>query len=287
MEFKPLTPGLLEFRLGHDPDIDPDWFVPHLTDIINYDPKGCFAVYSGDKVVGMITSTIYQELAWLGWLFVLEDYRNRGLGAALMNAAINHVRSRGAKSIIIEADIKAVSLYRRLGFIEQFQTQHFLLTRGNMKAGHRTLADVSPVTGEDLERLAKFDRNFFHQDRLDLFKTVAANRYFRGWKARVKGNIAGYMLTTEATENQQVSPLVVDGAGEIAEEIVGALFREAFKACFKPLYFRCPMRSERSADVLRELGAREVDYHTLRMYLGDEYQPEREGILSLGCPGKG
>lgn len=287
MEFKNLTSEMLEFRLGHDADIDPDWFVAHLTDIISYDPHGCFAVCDGDKVVGMITSTVYQEVAWLGWLFVLEDYRNRGLGAALMNAGINHVRARGAKSIIIEADLKAVSLYHRLGFIEQFKTQHFLLTRGNFKAGHRTMAEIKPVTESDLELLAKFDRGYFHQDRLSLFRTVIANPNFRGWVARVKGQIAGYMFTTEAAENQQVSPLVADVSGKEAEEIVGGLIREAFKACFKPLYFRCPMRTKRSADVLRELGAQEVDYHTLRMYLGEGYRFEGEGILSLGCPGKG
>ena len=95
MEFRKLTSGMLEFRLGHDPDIDPDWFVAHLTDIISYDPDGCFALCDGDKVVGMITSTTYQEVAWLGWLFVLEDYRKGGLGAKLTSPTRSTKNSTG------------------------------------------------------------------------------------------------------------------------------------------------------------------------------------------------
>ena len=287
MELKKLTKEMLKFRLGHDPDIDPDLFVAHLDDVIRFNPDGCFALLDGDDVIGMITSTVYQQVGWLGWLFVLQEYRQRGLGAQLMEKGIEHIRSRGVKTILLEADIKAIPLYERLGFVEQFTTQHFTLTRGDFKCGHRDAAQVASVARDDLKVIAEFDRGFFHEDRLALFEIVASNPTFRGFAATVDGKLAGYIFVIEATENQQVSPLIVDLSQEHAEEIAGILIREAFKACPKTLYFRCPLTSDTSAALLTELGARRVDSYTVRMYLGESYKAERSGVLSLGCPGKG
>ena len=140
---------------------------------------------------------------------------------------------------------------------------------------------------DDLQALADFDRSFFHEDRLGLFRIVIENPNFRGFVARQGGRIVGYLFVTEASENQQVGPLVVDLSHEHAQDITGALIREALKACPKPLYFRCSMLDNSSSNPLKELGAKRVDYHTVRMYLGESCQTERNGILSLGCPGKG
>ncbi|UCG60902.1 MAG: GNAT family N-acetyltransferase [Candidatus Zixiibacteriota bacterium] len=287
MEIKNLTREMLEFRLGNDPEIDTEWFVAHLDDVIRNDPDGCFALCDDNRVIGMITSTVYQEIGWLGWLFVLEQHRLSGLGEQLMRQGIDYIRSRGVKTTLLEADLKATSLYERLGFERQFKTQHFILSRGELKAGRRVLAEIRPVTDGDLEQVVLFDREYFHQDRLNMFRTVFANPGFRGWVGRVEGKTSGYMFVTEATENQQVSPLVIDPSPELAEEVAGGLIREAFKACPKPLYFRCPMVADDRADTLRELGATEVNYYTMRMFLGESYKTERKGVLSLGCPGKG
>lgn len=287
MEIKRLTPEMLRFRLGNDPDIDPDWFVAHLEDIIRYEPDGCFAVCDGDKVVGMLASTTYQKIGWLSWLFVLEQYRMKGLGEQLMRRGIEYLWSRGMKTILLEADPKPVSMYKRLGFQGQFHTQHYTLGRAQLKAGHRTLAAITVSTIDDMPQLATFDEEYFGQNRLGIFQEVFGNPNFRGLVARVKDEVAGYLFLTQSTQYQQVCPLVVDPSREMAEEVAGGLIREAFKVNPKPLYFRCPLVADDYADVLRELGAVEGKYNTLRMYLGDDYPPERKGIFSLGCPGKG
>ena len=110
MEIRNLTSEMLQFRLGQDPDIDPDWFVAHLNDVIRFNPDGCFGLLDGDDVIGMITSTVYQQVGWLGWLFVLEKYRQGGLGARLMEKGIEHIQSRGVSTVLLEADVKAISI---------------------------------------------------------------------------------------------------------------------------------------------------------------------------------
>lgn len=287
MEFKKLTPEMLEFRLGADPEIDPEWFIAHLKDIIRFNPDGCFALVDDDSVIGMITSTAYQHTGWLGWLFVLERYRHHGLGEKLMRRAMDHLQSEGMETILLEADTKAVSLYRRLGFVEQFHTRHFTLAEDDFESVTVGPVEVRPAKTSDLPSVAAFDREYFHEDRRALFEIVFGNPNFRGFVAQFNGSIVGYLFITEATDNQQVSPMVVDLSHESSVSAERALISAAFGACAKPLYFRLPMLTEGYSDRLRSLGARPIDYRTVRMYLGREYKPEREGVLSLGCPGKG
>ncbi|UCD64797.1 MAG: GNAT family N-acetyltransferase [Candidatus Zixiibacteriota bacterium] len=287
MQFKCLTTEMLSFRLGHDPEIDPDWFVAHLDDIIRYNPDGCFALCDDDRVIGMVTSTVYEQTGWLGWLFVLQEYRGQGLGAKLMKKAIDHVQSRGIKTMLLEAVVEAVTLYRRLGFVEQFHTQHYLLSPDNLAPASNQVVETSAVAAADVETLAAFDRRFFNEDRQSLFQIVFGNANFRGYIARSGTEIVGFLITTEAAENQQVSPMIVNLSHPRAADAIQALVAAALKACPKPLYFRCPLLTEGYGDTLTGLGATKVDYHTVRMYLGEPYKTEQKGMLSLGCPGKG
>ena len=52
-------------------------------------------------------------------LAVLEDYRSQGIGAALLAAAADHCRRRGAKRLVLAtaaASIPALQFYQRQGF---------------------------------------------------------------------------------------------------------------------------------------------------------------------------
>src|SRR5581483_11802626 len=56
---------------------------------------------------------------WLAQLYVVPPARGRGLGRALLTAAIEHARARGADYMDLatgEDDTAARSLYERLGF---------------------------------------------------------------------------------------------------------------------------------------------------------------------------
>ena len=48
-----------------------------------------------------------------------EDLRNRGIGGALLDAAISHVADRGSGLVWCNARVPAVNLYRRAGFVEE------------------------------------------------------------------------------------------------------------------------------------------------------------------------
>jgi GNAT superfamily N-acetyltransferase len=62
-------------------------------------------------------------------VFVLEDFRNRGVGQALVEAAIAEASARGLGYLIVHPSERAFPLYRRLGFTETGQMLHLDLDR--------------------------------------------------------------------------------------------------------------------------------------------------------------
>jgi GNAT superfamily N-acetyltransferase len=60
------------------------------------------------------------KAAWLEELFVVPERRQAGLGSALLSAAIEGARERGASAIDLEVDVghaRAEHLYARRGFV--------------------------------------------------------------------------------------------------------------------------------------------------------------------------
>jgi GNAT superfamily N-acetyltransferase len=68
-------------------------------------------------------------------VFVLEAYRNRGTGRALVDAVITEAKLRGLGYLIVHPSMRAYPLYERLGFTETNTILHIDL------AGH---ANASP-----------------------------------------------------------------------------------------------------------------------------------------------
>jgi GNAT superfamily N-acetyltransferase len=278
---------MLQFRLTEEPGVDRNWFVPHIGDIIAFNPEGCFALKDGDEVVGMVTTTCYQTVGWIGWLYVAEKYRRQGLGGRLMHKAIDYIRTRGIRTMVLEAVVKAVPLYERLGFARQFRTEHYQLEQQHFTPITNSDILIHSVSEDSIDEIASFDRSFFHQDRKELFGIVIHNRIFEGLIARTNGRIVGLLFLTEDSGKRRVSPMVVDPTLDNWLSIMSTLVRAAFARSAKPLYFRCPLIQPDRARPLTDLGARPVGRHSLRMSLGTSYKPEKRGVVSSGSPGKG
>jgi len=278
---------MLDFRLREEPGIDPHWFVHHIRDYLAYDADSCFALQDGGETIGMITSMTYQTVGWLGWLYVAERNRKQGLGEELMRRAVGHLISRNMKSIVLEAVVEAVPLYKRVGFSEQFFTQHYKITPDRFAPVDFSEVVVEPFQLTQLEKLAVWDEQYFHQNRRHVLGIMSVNQHFEGWVARVDGKTAGYLFASEATDDRQVGPLVVDPNAGDAAMLVSALVNAAFEASRKPLHVRCPLIHPERSRPLDDIGAVEIEYHTVRMFLGDLYLLESPGVLCLGCPGRG
>lgn len=131
-------------HVGLDPDLyrmpEPDAVADFLDRrLVNPNREVLVAVVGG-AVVGMVDVTIDEDpdpgsiirpvpTADLG-ISVLEGWRGRGVGRALMAAAEQSARARGAERIVLDmaaANVGALRFYRSLGYVE-----HGLLLSRNL-----------------------------------------------------------------------------------------------------------------------------------------------------------
>lgn len=124
-----LTPGSeamdAAFRLRHEVfvdeqqvpvDMERDEYDPHALHMGLFDPTGA--------LVGTLRMVCLADVGKVGRVAVRADLRNRGLGARLMTSLIEHARLRAdLQSLFLHSQVAAVTLYRRLGFVEE--GEHF------------------------------------------------------------------------------------------------------------------------------------------------------------------
>jgi predicted GNAT family N-acyltransferase len=73
----------------------------HLLATLNSEPIGCLRIIDFHKI---------------GRMAVLENYRGNGLGAALLQGALNICKSQGSKSVYLSAQTHAIEFYKKAGF---------------------------------------------------------------------------------------------------------------------------------------------------------------------------
>lgn len=80
-----------------------------------------------DRPVGMLNLAVFERMprpghtparwGYVGNAFVLAGYRNRGIGRALLAAALDHAREEGFARVVLQPSPRSVPFYRRAGFV--------------------------------------------------------------------------------------------------------------------------------------------------------------------------
>jgi GNAT superfamily N-acetyltransferase len=76
----------------------------------------CFGVYANDKQIGFArVVTDYSVFAWIMDVFILDDYRKKGLGKRLMDSIVGHEKLQNLQRWGLATD-DAHGLYEKYGF---------------------------------------------------------------------------------------------------------------------------------------------------------------------------
>lgn len=86
----------------------------------------CFALLDGDRQVGFArVISDYATIAYLGDVFVLPEYRGRGLSKWLMECVMSHPQLQGLRRWIL-ATRDAHELYEKFGFAPLKSPEFFM-----------------------------------------------------------------------------------------------------------------------------------------------------------------
>jgi GNAT superfamily N-acetyltransferase len=85
-----------------------------------------FGVYSNDKMVGFArVVTDYSTFGWIADVFILPEYRGKGLSKWLMETILAHPKLQGLRRWLL-ATRDAHGLYRQYGFRELSNPEYWM-----------------------------------------------------------------------------------------------------------------------------------------------------------------
>jgi len=185
-----------------------------------YEPNGCFIAEVQNKPIGHVFSICYGKMGWMGLLIVNPEKRGKGVGAILMQTALNYLQRIGTETILLEAVEKAVSLYERLGFKEEFVSLRFskqLKQKEKPKRSKRT--DVFHIQEENMKNIAKFDSKYFGANRLRVLKSLYEDQPQQCFLAKKKQKTLGYIMSRKIQNANWIGPWVSENP-ETAEKLL-------------------------------------------------------------------
>lgn len=120
--------AVFEKNLGHD-IVEPEWPYTEVGEKdINYffNKQFIYLAEDNQKIVGFITGEIFKKKAWytvqlgsINNLYVIEEYRNNGIGKKLMQIMIDSLKEKGITNIELNTfsgNVDAIKFYEKLGF---------------------------------------------------------------------------------------------------------------------------------------------------------------------------
>ena len=92
--------------------------------LIALQPSGCFGIELDGTLAASATVVCYPpDLAWLGMVLTLPEYRGRGLARRIVEHAIAY---SGRRTVRLDASAMGQPLYESLGFVEECAVERWL-----------------------------------------------------------------------------------------------------------------------------------------------------------------
>ena len=190
--------------------------------MLTFSPEGVFVASVEGVDLGMVSTTSYGSIAWIGNLVVLPESRGLGIGAALMQKAIGYLTMSGAKSIRLDGVQLAIPLYHRLGFKDEYWSLRYT---GVAEAHDVTL--TRPMEVDDLIAVGTLDKSVFKESRFGAILFVHQNNpelAFTSWDG---DELVGYIMAKRGKTNIKIGPWICkSGYYDAAEELLHSVMNQ-------------------------------------------------------------
>jgi len=132
--------------------------------VIELEPEGCFCMERDGRLVATATSTCYgRELAWIGMVLTMPEYRGQGMAGRLMRRTLEFLDGRQARWVKLDATAMGSPLYRKVGFVDECAVERWV----------RAPAPVSPRALPGYRPDFAMDLGVFGADRSRLLSRLA------------------------------------------------------------------------------------------------------------------
>ncbi len=223
------------------------------------DPDGYFMGWLGERPVASIACVRYGDShGFIGFYMVEPTLRRHGLGLALWNAALDHVKGCvvGLDGVVAQQDN-----YGRSGFELAWYNVRYRGWGRESVAQDRRVVSISSLP---FARLAAYDQAFQPVARpvfLQAWVQMPQSHALGWWE---DGELRGYGVIRACKEGYKLAPLCADTPA-IAEALFDALCARVRKD--EPVFMDVPECNLLATRLALSQGM-EATFHTARMYRG-------------------
>ena len=248
--------------------------------LLSFNPEGCFVAEKNTKKIGICVATKYRKNGFIGELVVIKEMRHHGYGSRLFQHAIDYLRSNHIRNIYLDADIDAVSLYKKYGFRKVTRSLRFV---GKI-SGKKNLL-VQPATQNDIDKICAIDTQLFGDDRSYFLRRRYQSFPDLCLVSKIKNTINGYIFGRPGIDVISIVPMAV-----LKDNVNPLELLQAFAHVVQnhPLRIGVLENNTDAAALFRSIRTLEEKDYCWRMLLGDSDQLGSNGKLyTIGSGAKG
>ena len=172
---------------------------------------GLVATVEG-RSVGTATVVPYGDaFSWVGMILVDRGVRRRGIGTALLRAAIALAREHGAARL--DATPQGKPLYAGLGFREEYDLVRMMRPGADplpVRPSEQCNLACSPVTDDAWSELSGTDLAVFGADRVSVLRALWRRAPAYAYAARRGDALVGYCFGRSGSIYDQIGPIVAE-----------------------------------------------------------------------------
>jgi len=136
-------------------------------------PCGCFVMENDRKVVGTATTICYENrFGWISMVLVDPEYRKQGIGTQLLKKAIEYLDDSNIPTMKLDATPQGKPLYAKLGFVEQYEIERWIVKRLPGAVSATPLSTCAPLSETQMEQIFRLDKELFGADRSFLLRSL-------------------------------------------------------------------------------------------------------------------
>jgi GNAT superfamily N-acetyltransferase len=232
------------------------------------EPDGCYLAEWNGQPAGTATTITYgSTVAWIGMVLVHPDHRRRGVGSALLERCIEHLRERGVRSIKLDATPAGKRVYDGLGFKDEWPLARWERTIARPQAA-RPDARIRAWCEPDAQLVDRLDTAAFGASRLRLLQALVPQSRCALVFETAPGRIDGYGLIRKGARACYLGPV----AATSSEAGLGLVEALVSRCEGEMIFWDIPDANAAAVEWARQRGFT-LQRPLLRMYLGENASP--------------
>jgi len=130
----------------------------------------CFPIKAtiDSKIVGIGTTIIHNETAWLAHIIVHADYRNQSIGKIITQTLVDNSYTKGCETIYLLATELGEPVYKKIGF--ETDTEYIVFKREVTNDSFKNTENIVPFNNDFKNQILNLDKQVSGEDRILLLE---------------------------------------------------------------------------------------------------------------------